>query len=297
MDDKTKQILWVVGGLVVVVIIPFGVNFLMKPQMGAVGQPDTWIAFFGSYVGSIMSGLLTLFGVRLTIQYTDRQNKINQLNTDEANIRQLNFTREENDNMLREARRESRRNKLPEMMYQLGECIDLVQQQLNTLEILNRQDIKILQSGYDKETVFFHIDKDYSLAPSFKTRQKALVSPKEIRNLAVKADTPAYEAFVRLEMKIRKAYLANIEETASEIAEFRSAFLRTYFNEVSAFLGNGTDWREIPLDTGDRQWLEDLQRRLYMRDREYLLDLMMAYSDLHRTLIEQLNSLSKEFSQ
>lgn len=299
MDDKMNKLLWAWGasGLVIAIIIPFGVNLLMKPQVGAAGQTDTWISFFGSYIGSILSGLLTLIGVLLTINYTDRQNKIKQERTDESNIRQLNFTREENEKMLREARKETRRNKLPEMIYHLEEAIDLVKEQMNILDTWHKQDIKILKKEYGRETSFIFIDKTYDLGLSGRYLEMTSLKPKKIRNLAVKADTPAYEAFIQFSHEIEKGYPSNVKKIASELAEFRRSFVRSRYNKLHEHLQPDRDWTVFSLEGEEKRRLEELNREIFMKDQEYSLHLIVLYTTLHESLIKQLSNLAKEFSQ
>lgn len=60
-----KSIWWAIA---ILVIIPIVVNALMFIPVGkAVSTNSVWIGFFGSYIGSILSGLFTLLGVMMTI--------------------------------------------------------------------------------------------------------------------------------------------------------------------------------------------------------------------------------------
>lgn len=63
----SKKTIWF--GIAILIIIPIVVNALMFIPVGkAVSTNNVWIGFFGSYIGSILSGLFTLFGVMLTIK-------------------------------------------------------------------------------------------------------------------------------------------------------------------------------------------------------------------------------------
>jgi len=60
-----KSIWWAIA---ILVIIPIVVNALMFIPVGkAVSTNSVWVGFFGSYIGSILSGLFTLLGVMMTI--------------------------------------------------------------------------------------------------------------------------------------------------------------------------------------------------------------------------------------
>jgi hypothetical protein len=52
----------------IILLSPVLVNCLMFIPFGLASDNITWVNFFGSYLGGVVSGLLTLQGVRLTIQ-------------------------------------------------------------------------------------------------------------------------------------------------------------------------------------------------------------------------------------
>ncbi|MCM3774239.1 hypothetical protein M3225_28050 [Priestia aryabhattai] len=62
----SKKSIWY--AIAILVIIPIVVNALMFIPVGkAVSTNSVWVGFFGSYIGSILSGLFTLLGVMMTI--------------------------------------------------------------------------------------------------------------------------------------------------------------------------------------------------------------------------------------
>ncbi|MEH7470529.1 hypothetical protein V7158_01905 [Priestia megaterium] len=67
-----KRIVWskktICYAIAILIIIPVVVNSLMFIPVGkAVSTNSVWVGFFGSYIGSILSGLFTLLGVMMTI--------------------------------------------------------------------------------------------------------------------------------------------------------------------------------------------------------------------------------------
>ncbi|MDW4528099.1 hypothetical protein R3398_17165 [Rossellomorea marisflavi] len=64
----------------IIFLLPLGVNALMFIPLGAlVSENIIWIGFFGSYLGGIVSGLLTLRGVRLTIEENQKKSLMESL--------------------------------------------------------------------------------------------------------------------------------------------------------------------------------------------------------------------------
>lgn len=74
----SKKTIWYVAAIVV--IIPIAVNGLMFIPVGkAVSTNSVWVGFFGSYIGSILSGLFTLVGVKMTINDLKNREKEDKL--------------------------------------------------------------------------------------------------------------------------------------------------------------------------------------------------------------------------
>lgn len=75
------HIIYVVCFMSFIVLLgfPLFLNWLAKilKQFGfvAVGGTSTWISFYGSYIGSIVGGILTLGGVLITLKFTRNQLK------------------------------------------------------------------------------------------------------------------------------------------------------------------------------------------------------------------------------
>lgn len=300
MNDKTKSLLkkWGIGGVLIAALIPIALNLLMLPQAGAAGQPDTWITFFGSYVGSILSGLLTLIGVLLTINYTVEQNKINQKHADEANLRQLDFTREENKKILEENQRESRRNKLPEMIYNLEECLDFFDTCLETLNELIQIDLyELAHAPPHKWSLYmFEIDDNYKIIGNYKYRQATKEWLKAIRNLSVKADTPAYEAFLDLQSMVQEAHNRNISPLLKKFDLFRSELIEVYGEKYPTVISKDFKLSYLELNNKHRIELRDLKVELNRQEGLYMSGMLSAYAKIQEKMQQQLYDLIKEFS-
>lgn len=75
MDMKKEYLLYLL-----ILILPLIVNGLMFiPVRVAISDNVVWIGFFGSYLGGVVSGFLTLFGVRLTIQENNEKDFMDSL--------------------------------------------------------------------------------------------------------------------------------------------------------------------------------------------------------------------------
>ncbi|CAG9620865.1 hypothetical protein [Sutcliffiella rhizosphaerae] len=64
---------------ILIILIPVIVNILMNSRLPLfpVGLNNDWIGFFGSFLGSIVGGGLTLLGVKLTLDYQSDKEYIN----------------------------------------------------------------------------------------------------------------------------------------------------------------------------------------------------------------------------
>lgn len=74
---------WIILFLAVTLVPPIIINglFLLKVPFIPVAQDNNWIGFFGSYLGSIIGGALTLIGVRLSITSQEKRKFIDEVPT------------------------------------------------------------------------------------------------------------------------------------------------------------------------------------------------------------------------
>lgn len=82
MDKKTRW-LFVGGAIVILIIFPIITNALMFINtIKVAGNENTWIGFLGSFggaiIGGVISGAITLVGVRLTIEHAEKNRRIDE---------------------------------------------------------------------------------------------------------------------------------------------------------------------------------------------------------------------------
>ncbi|WP_163529278.1 hypothetical protein [Halobacillus ihumii] len=69
-SSKFKFTLIILSGVSVIMLFPILTNFIMTLSWFEIaGDKNTWISFYGSYLGGITGGLLTLGGVLLTLNH------------------------------------------------------------------------------------------------------------------------------------------------------------------------------------------------------------------------------------
>ncbi|WP_182200101.1 hypothetical protein [Paraliobacillus salinarum] len=81
---------WIYFFLLITILPPIIFNYIISksvPNIHVV-QDNNWIGFFGSYLGSIIGGVLTLLGVRLTITSSENQRFVNKAPID---FRKIDF--------------------------------------------------------------------------------------------------------------------------------------------------------------------------------------------------------------
>lgn len=301
MDKEMKSLLtrWGLGGAIAIILIPIAVNLLMIPKVGAIGQPNTWITFFGSYIGSILSGLLTLIGVLLTINYTVKQNAINQDFTYRENLEQLKFTRAENLRMLEENRKENRRNKLPEMIYHLEACLDFLEEKTEEVEKYNGENLidTLRTRPHERPLKMFLVTENYTVEMQKHTRMITKLYLRKVRDFTVKADIPAYDAFLKFKENLTSAYAECISSISSDFFDFQFNIMENYFETHDHIIvDSNSDLNEIELIEEDQERLIELKRELYRQDTEYLNQVISAYWAFQETLEVQLHNLVQEYN-
>lgn len=297
---KGLLIKWGIGGGIVIILVPIIVNLLMIPKTGAIGQPDTWITFFGSYVGAILSGLLTLIGVLLTINYTVKQNAINQNFTYHENLEQIKFTRDENMRMLEENRRENRRNKLPEMIYHLESCLDFLEEKSEEVERFDKEDIldTLRKLPHERSLSMFQVDKNYHVEMQKHTKLITKVHLRKIRDFIVKADVPAYDAFLEFKDNLNEAYNDHILPVSRQFSNFTAELVENRIETyVDVIVDSNSALSDISLTTEDENRMNELKTHLYTCDREYLSKVIRIYWNFEEKLQAHLHDLVNEYNK
>ena len=302
MDKEMKGLLtkWGIGGAIVIICVPIVVNLLMIPKTSAIGQPDTWITFFGSYVGAILSGLLTLIGVLLTINYTVKQNAINQNFTYRENLEQIKFTRDENIRMLEENRKENRRNKLPEMIYHLESCLDFLEEKTEEVERFDKENIldTLRNLPHERLLSMFQVDKNYHIEMQKHARLITKVHLRKIRDFTVKADVPAYDAFLEFKENLNDAYNEHILPVSRQFSNFTVKLMEDHIETyVDIIVDSNSYISDVSLTIEDEKRMDELKTKLYICDREYLSEVIRIYWNFEEKLQEHLRNLVNEYNQ
>lgn len=63
---------FLLGGIIILFIIPFGIAFLTNFKFIITDTYNGWIGFWGSYLGAIIGGICTVIGVYWTIKHTQK---------------------------------------------------------------------------------------------------------------------------------------------------------------------------------------------------------------------------------
>lgn len=263
--------------LLVVVLSPILVNSLMGFRFDSTnGEPNTWIAFFGSYMGSVVSGIITILGVYLTIRFTYRQNQ-----------KTLEFTKQE-----------ARREKLPEMIYNLEECLDFLDSYIDRLEKFTRVDIyeQLYVPPSDRTLHMFWVNDNYHAIENTACEDATKNWLKNIRNLSVKADTPAYEAFIELQNKVKAAHFIRMADIEVKFIQFQMELVE-FYNESYPVILNDFKLTDIDLIEEHKMDLKGLKKELYKKESLYIWDLKEAYEEMQTKLQQRLLNLTMEFSQ
>lgn len=269
---------------------PIIVNILMSFKVGPVyGDSPTWITFFGSYLGAVVSGLITILGVYMTIRFTQEQNRINLEVTRKLNAETLAFTQ-----------KESRLGKLPTMIHSLEECLDFLEECREDLEKANQKDIQehLFVPAYQRTMNLFYINDAYHIVKKPILLKLTKYNPRKIRNFTVLADTSAYKSFVVFQNTLTAAYYSHISELESDYMGFQMDMMHTYFDEYDhVLISNESSLKDdIPLTEEDEMRMQRMKRDLYYKESEYYRDITAAYYELEGKLKAQLTNLSKEFS-
>jgi hypothetical protein len=165
----------------ILMIIPITVNNLMSFSITKVyGDTNAWIGFLGGYIGAIISGFITFLGVLLTLEFT---------------------------------KSEASKDKLPAKIDNLEECLDLIEDNIASLDHFNRIDVldTLQQPAHFRRTVFYQVSSRYTLS---KTRTNVddytQGIEKQLRKYLIKVDSSAYIKYRSFSEQLEKNYKQNI---------------------------------------------------------------------------------------
>lgn len=280
--DKYVKIIGQIGGvkvrfskktyyiLIIILLftIPILVNHLMSFKVTKVyGDTNTWIGFLGSYIGAIISGIVTVFGVLLTIKFT---------------------------------REESKKDKLPEKINNLEECLDYLEDVLEDLDKLRMNDLSdvLYRKPSDRAKLLFDVDANYLLVKRENFNDFIKTHVKKIRGYTVKVDTQAYQAFRKFTDKLDTDYKNSIGLIESSLRGFQMHVIDNYMETHDMIItSNNHKLDEIDLDEEDAQRIEKLKSDLYYKESDYIYELDEAYYQLKNALEDILVKLTDDFDR
>lgn len=265
---------------IILIVIPIVVNELMSFHIVKVyGDTNAWVGFLGSYFGSIISGAITLIGVLLTLQHSEKESK----------------------KALDLAKKEARRNQLPIMITHAEEALDIIDGFLTKVHEFQRIDKSDFnKSSFERAFKLFKVDADFLLA---KTTDYITINDefnrnkKLIRNHMVQIDEHAYQCFRRFEVNSKEIYDSLIEPIEDDLLEFQGHIVTKYRETHDAIITN----MELPLNTirldqEDLHLLDKILRKLLIAEKKYIDDLNNTHFELQDSLNMMLLRFSDEFS-
>ncbi|MCJ7986968.1 hypothetical protein MUB16_28505 [Priestia sp. OVL9] len=240
------------------------------------GDTNAWVGFLGTYFGSILSGAITLVGVFLTIRYSTRESQ-----------NAIHFT-------MREARKE----KLPRLISDTQECIDYIDDCLEEIEMLNRQDIEevLYQPSYERTLRLFEINYNYQLEQKPELKKLIKEHVKYIRKITVTINSESYKAYLQLDRDLQASYREHIDEIDTDISLFHATVMNEYFDTHDMIIAsNDGKLIDIDLSEFDTETIQDIKSKLYYKEQDYLYGIRDSYEALKETLENTLMRLSEEF--
>lgn len=83
---------WILGISLILLFIPIVYNEVFNmPSRRVAGETSDWISFFGSYLGGLFGGLITLIGVRLTISHNNKNQFVQDFPKKDIALRDINI--------------------------------------------------------------------------------------------------------------------------------------------------------------------------------------------------------------
>lgn len=233
------------------------------------GDNNTWIGFLGTYLGSIISGLVTFFGVLLTIKFTEE---------------------------------EGRKDKLPEKINNVEECLDYIEDIIEELRGIKRKDTTYMDfqknSRPPKRYYLFRINYNYELVET-EDFNKLLSKEhrKKIRNYTVNINTEAYCLSKKFNISLDENFKKYILPLKQKLQDFQWHIISNYDEAAEmVFNTNVHKLQKIKLSEEDTELLQDNYLLLHHREIDYAYALTYTYEELKMGLEDILDKLMKEFN-
>lgn len=253
--------------LVLVLIIPIGVNWLMSFKVTNVyGGTSSWVSFFGSYIGSIISGFITFLGVLLTLEFTKAQSK---------------------------------KEKLPKIIYNLEECIDLLTNNISALSDFVRIESpeNIIKPLHLRQNIFYVINSKYELDKSLviDIDNFTINIERQIRQLLINVDSKSYKEFNEFVLSVREEYNNHIQPVKSRLIDFQFTLYENYNDDViyntSGHLSN------LELKPEHESIFKEIKVDLYKSEKKYLHSLINAYEMFYEKQLFSLKNFTSKLDK
>lgn len=231
------------------------------------GKTDTWIGFLGSYIGSIISGFVTLFGVMLSLKFT---------------------------------KYEAMKDKLPEKIEHLEECIDFIDENIDRLSVLERVDVsEMARPLHWRTTKLYHLDHNYNFTPKKNQNIDTTIgeylksSEKTIRKHLIKVNAEAHVRHKQFSRRLKRHYDISINPIEQRVENFQSTIMDEYMKTHADVITNGYLVR-IDLTDEHRTMLDIIIRDLHLAELKYLDSVIDTYDDFKDDLLDILGRLTKK---
>ncbi|MDR4928916.1 hypothetical protein [Peribacillus simplex] len=253
----------------VLILIPYLVNKLMGFNVTKVyGKTDTWIGFLGSYIGSVISGFVTLFGVMLSLKFT---------------------------------KYEAMKDKLPEKIEHLEECIDFIDESIDRLSVLERVDVlsEIAKPIHLRPTKLYHLDPNYNLTPKKNPNIDTTIdeylksSKKTIRKHLIKVNAEAHVRQNQFSHRLKKHYDVIMNPIEQRVENFQSIIIDAYKETHADEITTGYLVR-IDLNDEHSTMLNTIIRDIHLAELKYLGSIIEIHDGLKDDLLVIFRQLTRK---
>jgi hypothetical protein len=264
---KNKKLyrLFIVLFILLVFFIPYIVNWLMSFHVTKVyGNTDSWISFLGSYIGSVISGFITLWGVKLSLEFT---------------------------------KLESIKNKLPEKIDNLEECLDLIEENIAALNKFNRLDTpeNLSKPARFREKIMYAVDAQYNLVEKTipNIHDYTTEIEKQLRSLLLKVDAKTYILYRDFSNGLRYEFAKHIQPIKDRLGSFQQELMEAYKESDGDIITTGY-LSNIKLRSEHQDEINKILSDLYFAEREYLMAIEDRFFQLREDLLDILQKLRDE---
>lgn len=254
--------------IILLLFVPYVVNKLMGISITHIhGDSNTWITFLGSYIGSIVSGIITFLGVLLSLEFTKSQSK---------------------------------KDKLPEKIDNLEEALEIIEKNITALEsfINVTSPEQLLMPAHFRQTVFYQIDARYKLSkkPFPNIDEYTVIVERKIRKHLIKVNSKAYQIYRRFSFNLKEKYINCISPINDKLIDFEKLLVQEYQATqgdiiMTSFLSN------LKLSDEHNKLIHEIIGELYFKEKDYLYELFDTFIQFQEELLNILHQLRNELDK